>query len=152
MKITAVKGILLGTTLGLAIGVGGFTFVYAKGGSYLTSDPKACVNCHIMQEQYDAWLKSSHRAVAACNDCHAPHGWIPKYYTKARNGFFHSLAFTTGKHPDPIRINPFNRRVTEAACRNCHAEIVEAMEGPHRAGEAISCIRCHHRVGHPNKD
>ena len=31
---------------GVAAGVGGFTFVYARGYSYLTNDPKACVNCH----------------------------------------------------------------------------------------------------------
>lgn len=151
MKITAAKGAILGATLGMAIGVAGFTFVYARGGSYLTNDPRACVNCHIMQEQYDAWIKSSHRNVAACNDCHAPASLIPKYYTKAQNGFFHSLAFTTGRHPDPIRIKAFNLRVTEQACRRCHAEIVDQLEGPHGSGEAISCVRCHNQVGHPNK-
>ena len=35
---------------------GAFTFVYAKGLSYLTPDPRACLNCHVMYSQYDGWL------------------------------------------------------------------------------------------------
>jgi cytochrome c nitrite reductase small subunit len=87
MKRTTIAG---RGTLGIALGVGAFTFIYAKGGSYMTNDPKACVNCHIMQEQYDGWIKSSHRSVATCNDCHAPADFIGKYSTKAQNGFWHS--------------------------------------------------------------
>jgi len=49
---------------GIAVGLGLFTFVYAKGWSYLTNDPKACANCHVMTEQYEGWLKASHRSVA----------------------------------------------------------------------------------------
>jgi cytochrome c nitrite reductase small subunit len=32
-------------------GVGTFTFGYARGFSYLSADPRACVNCHVMNEQ-----------------------------------------------------------------------------------------------------
>src|SRR5690242_21733876 len=87
--------VLLGIALGVLVGVGGFTFIYARGASYLTNDPRACVNCHIMREQFDGWVASSHRAVAVCNDCHAPHDFVGKYVTKAVNGFNHSFAFTT---------------------------------------------------------
>ena len=45
--------------LGFVLGGGAYTFIYAKGASYLTNDPKACINCHVMQEQYDGWIKSS---------------------------------------------------------------------------------------------
>lgn len=140
-------GIILGSAIGLAFGVGVFTFGYAKGYSYMTDDPKACVNCHVMQEQYDGWIKSSHRSVATCNDCHTPPGLVPKYYTKAQNGFWHSFYFTTGTFPDPIQITPRNEKVTEQACRKCHGQIVEAIEG-HQAGGETSCIRCHRSVGH----
>jgi cytochrome c nitrite reductase small subunit len=47
--------------------------VSTHGTSYLSSDPAVCINCHIMQEQYDGWLHGSHHAVAVCNDCHLPH-------------------------------------------------------------------------------
>ncbi len=96
-------GIAIGVALGLAGGIGGFTFVYARGASYLTNDPAACANCHIMNDQYDAWQKSSHRAVAVCNDCHTPHGLGPKYLTKGLNGFWHSYAFTLAGIPTLCR-------------------------------------------------
>ena len=148
MKYPALARIVLGVAIGLAAGVGGYTFIYAKGASYLTNDPGACANCHIMQEHYDGWIKSSHRAVAACNDCHTPPGFVAKYATKASNGFWHSFAFTSGRFPEPLRIKPHNRQVTEKACRNCHEDIVEAIEGPHADSRDLSCIRCHNSVGH----
>ena len=64
--------------LGAALGLGSYTFAYAKGWAYLTNDPRACANCHVMNEQYDGWIKSSHRAAAVCNDCHVPHAFIGK--------------------------------------------------------------------------
>lgn len=29
----------------------------------LTDNPEACINCHVMREQHDGWLKGSHRQV-----------------------------------------------------------------------------------------
>jgi cytochrome c nitrite reductase small subunit len=143
------QGIILGAAIGLAIGVGGYTFIYAKGSSYLTNDPAACANCHIMQDYYDGWLKSSHRSVAVCNDCHTPAGFVGKYAAKASNGFWHSFAFTTGRFPEPLRIKSHNREITEQACRKCHQEITETIEGPHTDAAELSCVRCHSSVGHP---
>ena len=146
--VRTAPGILLGALAGALIGVGAFTFVYARGASYLTNDPAACVNCHVMQEQYDGWQRSSHRAVAVCNDCHAPRDLIGKYSTKAINGFWHSYYFTTGGFPDPIRITSRNAAVTEGTCRACHEAIVTSIDpAPHGAG-ALSCVSCHRNVGH----
>jgi cytochrome c nitrite reductase small subunit len=134
--------------LGIPAGVGAFTFVYAKGFSYLSTDPRACVNCHVMREQYDGWIAGSHRVAAVCNDCHAPHDVVGKYWTKARNGFWHSFYFTTGRFLEPIQITRHNREVTEGACRHCHTDIVQAIDAsPHR-GAALSCLGCHASVGH----
>ena len=137
--------------LGAMIGIGAFTFVYARGASYLTNDPAACANCHIMSEHYSAWLKSSHHAVAVCNDCHAPHDLVGKYMTKGRNGFWHSFYFTTGRFPDPLRITPRNHEITEHACRYCHQPITAAIDhgGTERKnGDAVQCTQCHRNVGH----
>jgi cytochrome c nitrite reductase small subunit len=134
--------------LGMLIAIGGYTFVYAKGYSYLSNDPAACANCHVMDNHYRAWMKSSHRSVAVCNDCHTPPGVVPKYATKAINGFNHSLAFTTGRFPEPLRTTPRNAAVTEKACRKCHEEIMSAIESPDRDTNRLSCIRCHSTVGH----
>ena len=62
--------------LGAALGLGSYTFAYARGWAYMTDDPRACANCHVMNEQYDGWIKSSHRSVAVCNDCHVPHSFV----------------------------------------------------------------------------
>jgi len=148
MSLRTIQGILLGVSIGLAVGIGGYTFIYAKGYSYLTNDPAACANCHIMSEHYAGWVKSSHRAVAVCNDCHTPPGFIAKYATKASNGFWHSYGFTTGRFPEPLQITPRNLEVAELACRKCHQEIVEAIEGTHEGAKQLSCIRCHKSVGH----
>lgn len=72
--------------LGFVAGAGTYVFVYARGASYLTNDPAACVQCHVMNEPYDGWLTSSHHAVATCNDSHTPHQPLAKYWTKAVNG------------------------------------------------------------------
>ena len=67
--------LLLLCALGIPAGIGGYTFLYAKGLSYLSSDPKACVNCHIMNENYDGWMKSGHRHAATCVTATCPKGW-----------------------------------------------------------------------------
>ena len=144
---THLHAVVVGLAIGLVGGIGGYTFIYAKGASYLTNDPAACRNCHVMNEQYEAWTKSSHHAVAVCNDCHTPHGLVPKYTTKALNGFWHSFAFTSGAFHEPIQITERNHRVTEGACRKCHDEIVDAIHGA-APQDSVSCVRCHRNVGH----
>jgi cytochrome c nitrite reductase small subunit len=143
-----IAAILFGGLIGAVAGLGTYTFVYARGASYMTDDPTACANCHVMQDHLDAWRKSSHHAVATCNDCHTPHDFVGKYSTKALNGFHHSLAFTTGRFHEPIGITERNRRITEAACRRCHGDIVQAIDTVHRAGDNLACLRCHDSVGH----
>jgi cytochrome c nitrite reductase small subunit len=139
--------ILFPILFGAFVGLGGYTFVYARGASYLTSDPRACVNCHIMRDQYSAWLKGSHRSIAGCNDCHAPSGFVGKYYTKAVNGFWHSFAFTTGRFPEKIRITERNLKITERRCAECHEDFVHQINAtPDEDGRF--CLRCHKGVGH----
>jgi cytochrome c nitrite reductase small subunit len=153
MPSRIVTRVILGAAVGLVVGLGTYTFVYAKGYSYLTNNPQACANCHIMEEQYSGWLKSSHRAVATCNDCHTPHDLVGKYATKASNGFWHSYWFTMGGFHEPIRMTAGNRKITEHACVECHESITADMRtgghGGAHGGEDISCIRCHSSVGHP---
>ena len=68
--------VLLAIAVGVLTGVGMFTFGYARGASYMTNDPAACVNCHVMRDQFEGWMKSSHGKVAVCNDCHTPPGLV----------------------------------------------------------------------------
>jgi cytochrome c nitrite reductase small subunit len=147
-KVTLLLATVIAIVVGATVGLGGFTFVYAKGYSYLSNDPNACANCHIMRDHLDAYAKSSHHAVATCNDCHTPPGLAAKYLTKAEHGFFHSLAFTTGDFHDPIRIKSRSLRVTENSCRKCHADVVHQIDTRLTSDDAMSCVRCHANVGH----
>ena len=132
---------------GLAAGIGIYTFSYAQGLSYMSNDPKACLNCHVMRDVYEGWNHGSHKAVATCNDCHIPHSLIPKYIAKGLNGWNHSSAFTTGNFPEPIRIKKFNRNVLEHNCINCHGEMVDLIS--HKdTNEPTDCLKCHSDVGH----
>src|ERR1051325_4163857 len=102
---------ILGIAIGVPLGLGMFTFRYAEGLSYFSSDPRACVNCHIMNSEYDSWQKSSHHAVAKCVDCHLPHELIPKYIAKANNGYCHSKVSTFQDFHEPIMIKPRNSQI-----------------------------------------
>lgn len=137
--------------LGVLSGLGLFTFGYGQGASYLSNDPNACVNCHVMDDYYDSWQNASHAHVAVCNDCHLSHHPVGKWVTKADNGFFHSLAFTTGDFHEPIQIKARNRRVTQKACLYCHLEVVHQMQPLGPEGEPLLCVRCHSDVGHAHR-
>ncbi len=147
---SATATLVLAVSLGLIVGIGGYTFIYAKGYSYLTNNPAACVNCHVMRQQYDGWIKSSHHNAATCNDCHTPHNVIGKYAVKANNGFWHSFYFTSGKYPDTIEITKFDHQVVEGACRHCHEAITTEIDsnGAHSNAKGIMCTRCYISVGH----
>jgi len=138
---------------GILAGAGGYTFYQARGASYLTNDPNACVNCHIMREHFDGWNKASHHAFATCNDCHVPHDFAGKWLAKASNGYHHSEAFTFQNFHEPIRIRQANAAVLNANCLYCHQEFVREIIA-HRAieNEELYCVRCHDSVGHgPNR-
>ena len=140
MKIYFTSSILGGILLGLI----SYSFYYAEGMSYFSSDPKACVNCHIMKPQYDSWQKGSHHAFATCVQCHLPSKTISKWVAKAENGFLHSKAFTFQNFHEPIFIRKKNREVLIDNCLQCHNGFVEGMNH----AEQSDCLHCHNSVGH----
>jgi len=143
------SGIILCVLLGILGGVGAYTFRHAEGASYLSTDPRACVNCHIMREQYDSWQKASHHAHATCVDCHLPHAGLAKWLAKAENGFWHSTAFTLQNFHEPIQIHEKNARILQANCVHCHQGLVsDLVEHGAFADESNHCVRCHIAVGH----
>jgi cytochrome c nitrite reductase small subunit len=143
--------LLLAVLLGVAGGIGGYTFRYAEGLSYFKKDPKACVNCHIMQPQYDAWQKSSHHQVAVCIDCHLPEAFIPKYIAKAENGWRHGEKFTTQNFVEPIVVQAAGRAILQENCLRCHGEVAHQIAGDQSAAALLPCTHCHAGVGHGEK-
>ena len=136
-------------TFGAALGIGSFTFRYAKGFSYFSADPKACVNCHIMSREYDGWQKSSHHIAAVCIDCHLPHAFVPKYFAKAENGWRHSKEFTLQTFAEPIRLKPASAKILQDNRIRCHKDLVhDVAQGVGTKVSSIECVHCHDSVGH----
>jgi cytochrome c nitrite reductase small subunit len=140
--------LLLGAAFGVVLGLGLYTVRYAEALSYLSDDPRACANCHIMREQYEGWSKGPHAAVATCNDCHVPHSLVGKYVSKALNGFHHSRAFTLQDFHEPIQITERNARALQAGCLHCHGDLVSELHAVRGAREDVRCVSCHRSVGH----
>lgn len=136
-------------------GLGLFTFNHAQGWSYFSHDPTACVNCHVMRPQFQAWQHSTHKNVATCQDCHMPHDFVGKWYTKARDGWNHSKAFTLGNFKEPIEITAADKRIALHNCVACHRPLltqthlnVKEMQQPNTP----TCTSCHGNVGHRDQD
>lgn len=90
LRTVSAWGLAASIMIGVMFGAGSYTFYYADGASYLSNSP---ANCHILNDQYDTWQKTSHLTVATCNDCHVPHDLVGKYQAKAENRYLHSKAF-----------------------------------------------------------
>lgn len=134
---------------GMLLGLGAFTFIYAEGLSYFGSEPRSCANCHIMNAQYDSWVKSSHHGVAKCVDCHLPQALLPKFWAKGMNGYHHSKGFTLQDFHEPILIKPRNSQILQDACLRCHAGMMhEIVAGSTTDKNAVRCVHCHASVGH----
>ncbi len=131
--------------VGVLGGVGLSTFQYADGFGYLSEDPAACVNCHIMWPQYDSWQKSSHHTVAVCVDCHLPTEFVHKYMAKAEHGWNHSKGFTLQNFAEPIEITQKTADDLQANCLRCHGEFVHQQSVGNSMPE---CQHCHDDVGH----
>ncbi|BDD11430.1 cytochrome c nitrite reductase small subunit (plasmid) [Fulvitalea axinellae] len=141
--------------LGIFAGLGGYVLYISNAVAYLSDDPKACVNCHIMTPQYSTWKHSSHRENATCNDCHVPHDNVAnKYYFKAKDGLRHATMFTLRMEPQVIRIHEAGQEVVQNNCKRCHERLNEPVgtlkinvpEKKH--GEGKLCWDCHREVPH----
>lgn len=127
--------ILLGIFVGMAV----FTFRTSRAWSYLSDDPSACMNCHIMAPQYATWSHSSHREKANCNDCHVPHNNVfNKYFFKAKDGLRHATIFTMRAEPQVIFILDAGINVVKDNCVRCHEQ-------------QLYCMQCHNRI-RPDQD
>jgi cytochrome c nitrite reductase small subunit len=142
-------GFVLAIMIGSLFGLGGYTFKYGEGLSYFSKDPAACVNCHIMQPQFDSWQKASHHTVATCVDCHLPHDFVGKYMAKAENGYLHSKGFTLQDFPEPIVIRDKAARILQDNCISCHEDFLhELLNDSTTPANEVQCVHCHRTVGH----
>ena len=125
--------------------------------SYLSEDPKVCINCHVMDTQYATWQHSSHRERATCVQCHLPQdAFIDKMIAKSRDGFNHSVAMTFRTYKHNIRITDDAARRIQNNCIACHKELVSQMvsrskafsENPGGSNIDRYCWDCHRITSH----
>lgn len=137
------------------IGMGLYVVKLSNAASYLSDDPQACVNCHLMTPQFVTWNHSSHREVAHCNDCHVPHNNVfNKYYFKAKDGLYHASIFTLRAEPQVIKAKEPSVEVIQDNCIRCHsdqvtdAKLVGYVEDHFEKRTDRTCWTCHREVPH----
>lgn len=141
--------------IGAMMGLGFYAVYLSRAHSYMSDDPKACINCHVMTPHYMTWNKSSHREVADCNACHVPHDNIfSKYYFKAKDGLWHAYVFTTRTEPEVIRARDASIEVIQENCVRCHIDqltdekLADNIEDyTHHRTDRL-CWDCHKDVPH----
>lgn len=136
---------------------GGALFLYMlRAHTYLTDDPAACVNCHIMGPYYATWFHSSHSRNATCNDCHVPHeNPVKKWVFKGMDGMRHVAVFLTRGEKDVLRANKESAEVIMNNCIRCHTQLNTEFVNTGRidymmsqVGEGKACWDCHRDVPH----
>lgn len=139
----------------LMVGLGAYTLKLSNATSYLSDDPQACVNCHVMTPHYVSWNHSSHREVAHCNDCHVPQDNLAnKYYFKAKDGLYHSTIFTLRAEPEVIRARKPSIAVIQNNCIRCHqdqvtdAKLADWVDNHAHHRTDRTCWECHRDVPH----
>jgi len=142
----------------LAIGLFGYMLYISKAFSYLSSDPKACVNCHVMNTQYATWKHSSHAREATCIECHLPtDGFVNKYIAKAKDGWNHSVAFTLNTYDHSMKISDDGAKRVQANCISCHKSLTSSMStsvdmyhnfSDENVENGRKCWSCHKQVPH----
>jgi len=137
---------LLVGLVGVVVGMGLYLIRISNLLSYLSDDPRACINCHIMYPEYATWQHSSHARDTTCNDCHVPHhSVIAKYRFKAEDGLRHSAIFTLGLEPQVIRARPEAIRVINQNCLRCHTE---QLAHTNLSFNGRLCFDCHREIPH----
>ena len=139
------------------IGMFAFLVNESKMLSYMSSDPKVCINCHAMNTHYATWQHSSHREEATCIDCHLPSdSFVNKMIAKARDGFNHSVAFTLRDYGYNLRTTDDAAKRIQDNCISCHDDIVSQMLETSKLYSNFDshvqmgrkCWDCHRRVPH----
>ncbi|MEO9802470.1 MAG: cytochrome c nitrite reductase small subunit [Reichenbachiella sp.] len=156
-KITPPDEWLLPVTVlvGMIVGLGFYILHLSQATSYLSDDPKTCINCHVMTTEYITWNHSSHRNVATCNDCHVPHdNVLNKYYFKAKDGLYHASVYTLRLEPQAITMREPSKKVVQNNCIRCHqgqvtdAKMISWVASHKESRLDRTCWECHRETPH----
>ncbi len=141
--------------LGALLGLAATAFTISNAVSYLSDDPKTCINCHLMYPQYSTWQHSSHRERASCSDCHVPQdNFFRKYLVKGQDGSRHATIFTLRTEPQVIQIHQAGKSVVQENCIRCHVNQLNSVSAMNvtpknkEDGKGHLCWDCHREVPH----
>ena len=141
-------------TLILAAGLAAGLALVAMGTAMeVSSQPKFCGSCHIMQPYYESWTESSHRNIA-CVDCHIPPG-----VTAALRKKYEAVSMVARYFTGTYGTNPW-AEIDDASCLNCHQrrllagrELFGDVLFDHaahlagmRRGKTLRCTSCHSQI------
>jgi cytochrome c nitrite reductase small subunit len=140
---------------GIFFGLGFYILYISNAVSYLSDDPKTCVNCHVMAPQFATWQRSSHGRDTNCNDCHVPHdNFVRKYAFKAMDGLRHATIFTLRMEPQVIQIKQAGKEAVQENCIRCHSNNIHPVSLRAVKNASIIdegdryCWDCHREVPH----
>ncbi len=141
---------LAGYAVGLLAGVG---LVATYGAMEVSSTPRFCGSCHVMEPYYESWVTSSHANIA-CVDCHIPPGITAEFRKK-----YEALSMVARYFTGTYGTNPW-AEVEDSACLECHERRLLAGSEvfgdvlfdhrPHltelRRGKRLRCTSCHSQI------
>jgi nitrate/TMAO reductase-like tetraheme cytochrome c subunit len=131
----------------------GLALVLIAGAVEVSSTPRFCGSCHVMEPYYASWKTSSHRQVA-CVECHIAPGVTAEFRKK-----YEALSMVARYFTGTYGTKPWTE-VDDAACLRCHERrLIEGREDfrgihfdhtPHltemRRGKKLRCTSCHSQI------
>ena len=103
---------------------------------YMTDDPAACANCHVMREQFRGLAEVLPSGGRRLQRLSYPRRTFPKYFTKALNGMNHSMASPQGTSrmtsSSPAGITGLPR-----AFLKCHADVTDMVRSTRSRGDSL---------------
>ena len=110
----------------------------------MTSTPRFCNSCHVMNDPYESWFMTGVHRTIQCIDCHLPnHNFISHLVWKGIDGTKDVVFFYSGIYAEPIEISARGKRFIKANCIRCHDGIVSRI-----ATDGQDCWSCHRRINH----
>jgi cytochrome c nitrite reductase small subunit len=135
--------VALGTTAAVAVSAAAFLLVGPPQLLAKSDSPGFCAGCHVMEDNYTAFMHSGAHRRKQCVDCHLPNENAAVHYIwKSIDGMKDALFFYSGRVPERIRLSEHGAKVLQSNCIRCHAETVALMVTERK------CWSCHRIITH----
>jgi cytochrome c nitrite reductase small subunit len=108
-----------------------------------SDQPLFCVQCHVMESEYEAWAHAGAHRRKMCVDCHLPNGNAGVHYVwKSIDGMKDVVFFYAGAVPERIHLTAHGAKVLQENCIRCHEQTVALIDNQRH------CWECHRRIMH----